>query len=731
MTYQQKHYDVAVIGGGLAGISAAVAAARAGCRVALIGDRPVLGGNASSEIGININGACYNALYSPGVYARETGIIEEIKQRIYQYEQYEDCKGAGLDAALLDTVHLEPNIELFLNTYAYDCECRDDAIVAVLCGQLTTERQFRIAAEIFIDASGDGGIAYRAGARYVLGSEARDTFGESLAPTVATPYTNGATVMFHTTDTGVRQTYVRPSFAYKIEDMPFCKHLGTRNRTFYRGKDGLFHGLWWVEYGGTCDQIADHEDITFELRRIVYGLWDYIKNSGKFPETATHKLTKVCPLAGKRESRRFVGGYMLNQCDVERKRDFDDAVFVGGWPMDLHAEKGIYDDKPATEWNYVAGMFHVPYRCLYSVNVKNLMFAGRNISASHVANGSIRVMGTCAAGGQAAGTAAAYAVRNGLLPSAIYPAHIGTVQSALLKDDQTILGAREQMPFSEAKATAVGSIVCENAYTDGLLPLDKPHLLALPAVGTVDAVTVFVKNDGASETLRYGIWHGTRKENYQPEREVGRGELSVSAGYDGALALPVGLPAGADGKLYLTFEPCGLRLYTSAEPLTGAPSFRYWSRTPDTHDPRVMVTTRLRDGLAFRMTPAQAVYEADNAISGYWRPYGMPNIWVAEKSADAYIDVRLPTAAHVGEVRLLFNTDLAEDVVYTRPVKLIRDYRLVVYEADGTQTETVKTGNFERVNRIPIGRSIVGVRVYPLENYGSRYFEIFGIKLYQ
>ena len=233
-------YEFVVIGAGLSGMAAAIAAARRGVKTALIGDRPVLGGNASSEIGIEIDGACYNSRWSVSVYARETGLIEEIKNKLYHYAHAATDKGADHDAALFDMVLGEKNIDLYLNTYADGVECADDKIVSVECVQLAAERRLKFRAPLFADCTGDGTIGARAGALFMKGTEGREEFHEKLAPEHPTHITNGDTVMFRTVRTETPQPYERPKFAYDITKCSFFKGLGTNNRVFTKNWEGLF-----------------------------------------------------------------------------------------------------------------------------------------------------------------------------------------------------------------------------------------------------------------------------------------------------------------------------------------------------------------------------------------------------------------------------------------------------------------------------------------------------------
>lgn len=724
----KKEYQLVVVGGGLAGISSAVSAARRGVKTCLINNRPVLGGNASTEVGININGACYNSKYSCSVYSRETGIIEEIKQLIYRYDGYSDEKGAGLDAALYDIVYKEKNIDLYLNTQAVEVFTENEKIKSITAIGLFNETVYEIKGELFVDASGDGFLGYRAGALYMTGSESRSEFGESLAPEKRKPVTNGSTIMFHTVDTGKEEIFRKPSFAYDIKDLSFFNSLGGKHRTFYKGKDGLFHGFWWVEYGGDLSTIYDAEEITAELKKIVYGIWDYIKNSGEFQGVETHKLVKVTPFAGKRESRRFIGDYILTQNDVKNKTDFNDGVYVAGWPMDVHADKGIYDEDFATRWNYVEGMYNAPYRTLYSANIKNMFMAGRNTSCTRVANGSTRVMATCCAAGQAVGTAASLCVKYGVLPRDIYTDKIEELKRELFKDDQTISGYKEESDLKNVKIESTECAKLVNHPTENTVDLKKSRILALPCVSGVGKVTLFVNNDGEDTAISYEILTGERSENYLPLRSEKTGEITLTNGFDGEIKIDTENIIGKDGKVYLYLKGNeNVKLYCGAEEVTGAPSFTVWERTPDESDPRKYVLTRTYENIAFNVENEQNVYGAENLLSGYFRPYKTPNICLLKKE-NAFIKISFEKK-FVKEIKLLFNTDLAEDIIYNQCKKTVCDYDLITESDKGTKTYSV-TDNFDRVSAVKIGEEIKSITIKPKKNYGSRYYEIFGIKVY-
>ena len=417
---EERHaYDFCVVGGGMAGLIAALAAARRGARVALVQDRPVLGGNASSEIRMHIGGA-------HGANLRETGILEELLLENYRYNG-----GANFsiwDAVLLGAAQSQPNLELFLNCTVNQCEMDGNRIRAVRGWQLTTETWHRIEATLFADCSGDGILAPLSGADFRLGREARAEYGESIAPEQADQATMGMSCLFQPREHATPQPFVALPWANrytKPEDL--------------RDRDWDLHGtnFWWIEVGGDRGDILHHaEKCRDELLKIVFGVWDYIKNYA--PDRAQYAnwaLDWIGFLPGKRESRRYLGDHVMTQRDVEAGGHFDDLVAYGGWSMDDHFPAGFHHPKEGTIFHPAPSPFGICYRSLYSRNVANLFCAGRCHSATHAAMSATRVMATTSLMGQAVGTAAAIALRAGTGPRSVLEGQLRALQQALLDDD--------------------------------------------------------------------------------------------------------------------------------------------------------------------------------------------------------------------------------------------------------------------------------------------------------
>ncbi|MBR3085365.1 MAG: FAD-dependent oxidoreductase [Kiritimatiellae bacterium] len=415
--------DLCVVGGGLAGMLAAIAAARRGASVALMHDRPVLGGNASSEVRMWICG-------SEGRNLHETGIIEEL---LLDNAAFNPDRNYSLwDSVLYGAVATQPGVELLLNCSCNSAEMDGSRIVSVTGWQTTTQRWQKVKAKYFADCSGDSVLAPLTGAEFRVGREARAEFGEPLAPETGDSRTMGMSCLIQARETASPKQFTPPPWANRY---PGGRGLKPNMLDF--NPNGNY---WWLELGGCGDSIADTEKVRDELLRTALGLWDYYKNDAR-RGAENWELEWLGFLPGKRESRRYVGDFMLRQDDIVSQRDFPDAVAYGGWPLDDHDPNGFAGTTPSNVSIRLNTPYQIPYRCLYSKNVENLLFAGRNISVSHVALSSTRVMCTCGMLGQAAGTAAAIASAHNCSPREVGSLHIGELRQALLDDDCFIPGA--------------------------------------------------------------------------------------------------------------------------------------------------------------------------------------------------------------------------------------------------------------------------------------------------
>ena len=443
--YQEVSYDIVVVGGGMAGLCAAISAARHGAKVGLVHARPVLGGNASSEIRIHISGADQSLRQTD--YA-ESGLLYEL---MLENKSRNDTFNYSIwDMVLFEAAKNEKNLTVYLNCPMFDCSVDGDIITSISCFQETTELTLKISAPLFVDATGNGTLGYFAGADYTQGSESNKEYGEPHAPDQPNNERMGNTILMKAVDTGHPVKYEPPAFAKKLTEhqLRYRVHSKTMKVDASMAPDpeewlrlsacscaAVDYGYWWLELMGDGDDIIpDYEKIRDDLMAYAYGLWDHIKNGGQHG-AENFALEWVGALPGMRESRRLLGDYVLNECDILEHRQFDDAVAYGGWCVDLHAPHGLLDfDILPSDCHHFTGVYTIPYRSYYSRNIRNLFLAGRDISTSKLGLASTRILGCCAVGGQAVGTAAALCVKYNVLPRELAP-HIPEVQQLILKDD--------------------------------------------------------------------------------------------------------------------------------------------------------------------------------------------------------------------------------------------------------------------------------------------------------
>lgn len=433
--------DLCVVGGGMAGLCCAVAAARHGIKVVLVQDRSVLGGNASSEIRMWIGG-CH------GKDNREGGIIEEII--LENFYQNPSLKYTIWDSVLYQKAMAEENLTLLLNSSCLDCVMDKNTIKSVKAWQSNAETFHVVEAKYFADCSGDSILSTLSSAEFMYGREAKSDFNETIPPDVADKKTMGMSCLFQIRETDHPVKFTPPKWAYKYtsdEDLPYKDHC-------------IGNNFWWIEVGGIWDCIHDTDRCRDELLKICYGVWDHMKNYGDHG-VENWELEWIGFLPGKRESRRYVGKYIVTQNDVESGGDFEDVVAYAGWTMDDHFPEGFYyRDGHPTIYHPAPTPWGLPLRCMISKNIENLVFAGRNISVTHAALSSSRVMATCSVLGQALGTAVAQAITDGVTVENV---DIKKLQQALMDDDCFIPRRQKALPELTKRAKCSAEIVRNGA----------------------------------------------------------------------------------------------------------------------------------------------------------------------------------------------------------------------------------------------------------------------------
>ncbi len=672
---EQVSSDVVVVGGGLSGVCAAIAAAREGAKVSLIGDRPVLGGNASSEIRVWVLGATSH-MGNNNRWSREGGIIDEILLE----NLYRNKEGNPLffDMVVMDKVLAEKNITLYLNTIVFDAEKSDKRTISkVIAFNPQNSTHYEFSAKIFVDASGDGVVGYSAGASYRIGAETSSEHGEMFAPDVEYGEVLGHSIFFYSKECKEPIKFHAPDFALKEAE----KHIPKlSNPNYFNVKQ---HGCkyWWLEYGGRLDTIGDTEQIKYELWKIVYGVWDYIKNSGKFPETANQTLEWVAAISGKRESRRFNGHYNLLQQDIIEQRSHYDAVAYGGWSIDLHPADAIYSPLNGCNQWHSKGVYQIPYRCYVSQDIDNLFLSGRNISATHVAHASSRVMCTAAHGGQAVGVAAALCVKNGLQPKDyIAEDKIKDVQKILIANAQYIPyleGVKiDNLLFEAASVTASSTFEWNKLPIETFTPLRDSVAQLIPLQGELPRIRFKARATNAT-TLQLELRGSQRRGNFTPDRVIATRNIELEAG-ENICEIDFEYRNDKSEYLFVTFmKNTSVQMARSKMRISGTVAVynmvnpavsNYGKQTPPDNigvdEFEFWCPKRWSNGmdkdynLAFGFNPMLRSFGCENLYNTQFRPVSSSNCWVAAvEDEHPSVEIKWNKTKILSSVTLLFDTD--------------------------------------------------------------------------
>ncbi|MGN0847748.1 MAG: FAD-dependent oxidoreductase [Kiritimatiellia bacterium] len=731
-------YDVVVVGAGTAGMGAALAAARTGARVALVHDRPVLGGNSSCELGIGTDGAAIGSLRGRQ-NLRESGLCEEanlIRGR---------TPTKTLSAAYRLLAAAEKTFVECPNQRVQSVEKAGDAITAVLARSTLTGARTRYQAKIFIDCTGDGWVGVFADAARMYGREAQHEFNEWPAPEVRDDLTMSGCLM----DRSLCYSHARrsqpvpyhaPAWAKVLPpdfDRPWIRHIGPE---------------WWNEHGGRFDDCRDPERARDELIRIAFAYWDWIKNASPLKDqAANHEITFVPYMNGRREGYRLRGDYVLTAIDCLEGRMFPDRISYGGWPLDTHDPLGMENAKGNGYWckHPSVPVYSIPYRCLYSANISNLMFAGRCVSVTHIALGSVRVEATLFTLGQAAGTAAGFASRAGLTPRAYGERHIADLQQRLLRDDQFI----PELVNEDALDLARGAKVTATSGWDG-------------------TTKVFGKGDPALRT----------RDNTAHELTTGRatsfarGAMETLEGIDCLLVSTREKPVELTARLYATDDPkakpdaceflaavkgvvpakkSGFVSFRPAQPLALSKAF-VWIELPAAKGVSWFLRERAvgpRDArayggkghwtlvsgaqYAFVTTPClRAIVDTrpEYVVDGVSRPVGTCwHGWASdpEEPLPQALTLTFPKPVKAREVRLTFDSDLTPTRAALHPKQLVKDYVVEGLVGGEWKTLVEVERNDLRLRVHPISETdLAALRVTVKATWGDPSARIFEIRVY-
>ncbi len=656
--YQDKQYDFVVVGGGMAGFAAAVTAARSGVRTALVQNRPVLGGNASKEIRVWLHGADGNA--NNGYY-RETGLMEEMKLENLYWNP--DGNAEPWNLILTNAAMAEPLLDLYLNTVVTEVTKNGERIESVKGFTLASETWTTFRAPYFADTTGDGTIGFLAGVPYARGREAASEYGERLAPKHYEPYTMGGTIMFLAKDTGHPIYYKRPEWA----------HCFTEEQLMHRSHSHKQAGIyfWWMEWGGMKDTIHDNEEVRNELCKIVYGMWDHLKNAPDHAgETRNLELEWVGVLPGKRESRRLIGPHILTEQDILTQHSFDDSVAFGGWNLDHHPAKGFWDQDSEPSFHFhIPGIYPIPLRSLYAVNVPNLFFAGRNISVTHIAMCSTRVMLTGAQMGEAVAEAVAKCLKAGSDPRDLTASHIKSIQQGLLRKDHYIPGISNEDPADLALGATLRA---RSVHNSSIEPLEEAvevdvsgngYMLKFPlTTGALEKIELLLEGEGK---LSAALWASDGKGNYFPTRCLKEWEFFIGThGERQWMSIPIGIGNANLDWHFLHVKGEGLRLYRNTYKL---PGFRFLGPNSCEKTNEYSEWRRIETwgSPCMRLEPKQQAYGPEQAVNGYSRPFRQPNLWVSDVtdfSEPEWLELSWNRRQTISSIQLAFDTDLDRDL---------------------------------------------------------------------
>ena len=745
----ESSYAVVVIGGGCAGVCAAIAAARLGASTALVHDRPLLGGSASGELGVHIAGAdCSGS--ATARYVRESGIIDEI--RLENLKRNTTGSAHMLSLIMREHVQTEADLDLYMNTRSLDVTLTSQSrIEAIAAYQLSTEKQYRFSGQLFVDCTGDGVVAAAAGARFRIGREARTEFDESLAPEIADDKTLPSSVEFFLKDMGRPVRFDAPAWAHTFAtdaDLPF---RSTQADDWQFG--GLYGGYWWLATGGDQSTIVDNEAIYEELLKVVMGIWDHMKNRGEHG-AANFALHSVSPIPGKRESRRLEGLYWLTQNDVHAGRVFDDAVAYGGWPIDIHPPEGIYSKEPPNLAVPLARPYTIPLRCLFSSNVKNLFFAGRNASYTHVGLGSPRVMATCAVAGQAAGVAAALCAKHRQTPHSLHKHKTGEVQHELrtqgayipyLKyEDATMTTSARPAASSTAKLDLSGE-----PDPDSRTPVEQRLFQLLPlSTGELQRIEVLV-DASRRVTLKAGIrracdiWDFSSQTDLATAKAITNvgeqwtgfdfGGLDIDAGFYWMWLERESADTAAEGRsvYWLASERCPVgTVRGSFQPRE--------CRVPELAPPY----TTLRGSFLLRLQPESTPYAAENITGTGTRPERWTNLWISKPTGDQpeWVELRWDGPQRLRSVHLYFDGQFDTNLIWPPPLgvfgcgvlpSIVKRYEVTLRTDAGWKTvvEVDENYHYRRIHELGDIQASA-LRLYVYETNGVAEARVYGIRVY-
>ncbi len=735
----EQSFDLVVCGAGMSGICAAIQAARSGLKTALINNRGVLGGNASPEIRVHVCGATGTSEFN--LYSRESGIIGELLIE----NRYRNPQGNVYlwHTVLVDALRREKNCHVYLNTYIDTVNMDGGKIVSVEGSQNGSEKRYTFIGDTFIDDTGDGTIGYLAGADYMYGREAKSKWNENIAPDAEDNGVLLSSLSFYSKDFHREMPYQLPEFAKELKE-DFKKTLDFREIPDRIPNDARYDGYryqWYYETGAGRDQMSENEDIMEDHSKLVYNIWDYIKNQSEY-DAKQFDLEYISPVVGKRESRRLVGEYILKEQDVAFQTDFDDAVGYGGWSIDLHAAGGFFDDDMINRHFYLRGIYQIPFRSCCVKGLDNLMVASRCLSVSHVASGTTRLMSTLSLLGQACATAATLCKKYKATPAKVASEYMEELQQELQKRDQGIVGKKKaESAITKAKITTSSHFNGMIDHTNVGMPINELKGFVFPTAKENTEINLFAKAD-EDTVLVCEIFKPAKVENYGPEIALGKLEIPLKAG-EKFEAIKIDFSSYDFGdNLFILFQTNEKVSLEVAELLVNG--FRLLEEKVNDDDTFIDIATleskpylwKKADLLPVFEYPTD-IYDGSNINNGYIRNYGKPNIWLADlKDEKPAVMIEFAEPTSVSRVDFTFD-NLCDDFdydtmehVYESNVweQVIRDYNIYGM-VDGTwELAREVRGNYQRKNYIDIEQKVYSkLRVELLATNGDERFGIYDI----
>lgn len=718
--------DMTVVGGGMAGVAAAVTGARLGLKTLLVQNRFCLGGPASIECDSDADGGlvCGASEWTTRD-ARETGVIEDMRLTgeflfVNGWRNY-------WSQMLRDLCEAEPNLTLLLNTEVYGVEMKGTRIVKLTARTIGSDLTHFIFPGTVIDSSGDSFVGFEAGAEFRMGREAKSEFNERLAPEQSDECTLGSSLYFRAVDLGHPVPFIPPPWACRFEDeTPF---IGRGHKNFEKG-------YWWLECGGDMNTIGDNEEIYRKLLAILYGIWDHIKNHGDHG-AENYAINWIAGFPGKRESRRLIGDYILRESDILENRKFDDAVTYGGGNVDLHPIQGFFSGNTpcGPEHGILSpGLYQIPLRCLYSRNIENLLMAGRNISASHVAFSSTRLMATCSAGGQAAAGAAFLMKKYHLAPREIDAGHIPELRRILYRVDHTVPGIdiRDETNLcGGAKAVVSSSMPLELREVEGreTFSEETPFSAQSFVAANAGVDSVFFRFDNPftePKTVTAELVRQKKMYEFTTGEVLAKAEAEVGNGN----------AVEAEFRLHAQIEP-GTRYYIRLTGPNGLGVCYARCYLPGVYKARKIMAGWPPKGdnmnLCGRFLPEQRPFEAANLLSTHNRGGDHLSAWISDpaKGFPQTAEIIFPEKKSCGCVELIFDTNLDALNIYAIQEECVRDYLLEGIRDGKTAVLAEISGNYLRFRKhIFEPRLLDGLRLTVKASNGAPSARVYQIRAY-